>query len=78
MKSEYQNRNQLTQTETQTYARNTCIKHYLNLTNINLNKVYRPNAHLLDIVMHYHGNTILHYYYKKLEQTFPSIGGTTI
>ena len=32
------------------------------------NKAYRPNAYLLDIVMHYNGkyNIILHYYYNHL------------
>ena len=31
------------------------------------NKAYRPNAHLLDIVMHYY-YIILHYYYNHLKK----------
>ena len=48
-----------------------------------INKAYRPNAHLLHIVMHYNGNIISFYIiiittWTNFNHTNPSLGGTTI
>ena len=69
---------------------NLCLPHHMLCTVYSIpNKAYRPNAHLLYIVMHYNGNVmvikVLYNFtllFQPLEQTLitqnPNLCGTTI